>query len=163
MLLLFVMSVTLLSGWGCCTLLESLWGLLFWIFSGGAVVLGQNSLWSSPFQKSTIENTLLTQIGSASLKLKGSKCVLFPTKVSFLGHNVLKEEILLDSENMTKILSWLVPKSVCDVRGILGLESYYHCFIQNLSDRVQPHVVLTKNDKAFHWTEECQKVFNDIK
>ena len=31
---------------------------------------------------------VLTWIGSAGLKLKGSKCVLFSTKVSFLGHTL---------------------------------------------------------------------------
>ena len=35
---------------------------------------------------------VLTWIGSGSLKLKGSKYVLFSTKVSFLGHNLWKEK-----------------------------------------------------------------------
>ena len=31
---------------------------------------------------------VLTQLGSTVLKLKGSKCMLFSTKVSFLGHTL---------------------------------------------------------------------------
>ena len=50
-----------------------------------------------------------------------------------------------------------------DVRGILGLGSYYHCFIRNFSERVQPLVALTRKDKPFKWTELCQKAFDDIK
>ena len=106
---------------------------------------------------------VLTHIGSASLKLKPSKCVFFATKVSFLGHNLSKEGILPDPENMAKILNWPVPKTVRDVRGILGLGSYYCHFIRNFSERVQPLVNLTKKDKPFKWTEECQSAFEDIK
>ena len=72
---------------------------------------------------------MLTRIGSASLKLKPSKCVFFATKVSFLGHYLSKEGILPDPENVAKILNWPVPKTVRDVRGILGLGSYYCHFI----------------------------------
>ena len=72
---------------------------------------------------------VLTRIGSASLKLKPSKCVFFATKVSFLGHYLSKEGILPDPENVAKILNWPVPKTVRDVRGILGLGSYYCHFI----------------------------------
>ena len=50
-----------------------------------------------------------------------------------------------------------------DVRGILGLGSYYLCFIRNLSETVQPLMALTKRDKPFKWTEQCQKAFDDIK
>ena len=106
---------------------------------------------------------VLTHIGTAGLKLKPSKCVFFATKVSFLGHNLSKEGILPDPENVAKILNWPVPKTVCDVRGILGLGCYYHCFIRNFSERAQPLVNLTKKDKPFKWTEECQLAFEDIK
>ena len=84
-------------------------------------------------------------------------------KVSFLGHNLTKEGILPDPKNVTKILNWPVPKPVLDVRGILGLGSYYCCFIRNFSLRMQPLVALTKKDKPFKRTEQCQKTFDDIK
>ena len=48
---------------------------------------------------------VLTHIDSVGLKLKPSKCVLFATKVSFLGHNLSKEGILPDPENVAKILN----------------------------------------------------------
>ena len=106
---------------------------------------------------------VLTQIGSAGLKLKASKCVFFAMKVSFLGHNLTKEGILPDSENVAKILNWSVPKTVHDVTGILGLGGYYHHFIRNFSERVQPLVALTKKDKPFKCTEQYQKAFDNIK
>ena len=84
-------------------------------------------------------------------------------KVSFLCHNLTKEGILPDPKSVTKILNWPVPKTVYDVRGILGLGSYYHHLIRNCSERVQPLMALTKKDKPFKWTKQCQKAFDDIK
>ena len=106
---------------------------------------------------------MLTQLGSAGLELKPSKCVFFATKVSFLGHNLSEEGILPDPDNVAKILNWPVPQMVCDVRGILGLGSYYRLFMRNFSERVQPLVELTKKDKSFKWTEACQEALDDIK
>ena len=48
---------------------------------------------------------VLTQLGSVGLKVKGSKCVLFALKVSFMGHTLSEEGILLDLENVAKILN----------------------------------------------------------
>ena len=56
----------------------------------------------------------------------------------------MKEGIFPDPEKVAKILNWLVSKTVYDVRGILGLESYYCCFIRNFNDRVWALVALTK-------------------
>ena len=106
---------------------------------------------------------VLTQIGSAGLKFKASKCVFFAMKVSFLWHNLTKEGILPDPENVAKILNWPVLKTVHDVRGMLGLGSYYCHFIRNFSEMVQPLMALIKKDKPFKWTEQCQKAFDDIK
>ena len=106
---------------------------------------------------------MLTQLGSAGLKLKPSKCVFFATKMSFLGQNMSEEGILPDPDNVAKILNWPVPKTVCDVRGILGLGRYYCCFMRNFSGRVQALVELTKKDKPFKWTEACQEALDDIK
>ena len=67
--------------------------------------------------------------------VRENHCTFFLTvygdamNVSFLGHTLSKEEMLLDPENVTKILNWPVPKMVHEVRVILGLGSYYCCFI----------------------------------
>ena len=60
--------------------------------------------------------------------------MFFATKVSFLGHNLSEEGILPDPDNVAKILNWPVPKTLRDVRGILGLGSYYHHFMRNFSE-----------------------------
>ena len=75
----------------------------------------------------------------------------------------MKEGILPDSENVAKILNWPVPKTVNDVRCVLGLEIYYCHFIRNFRDRVWLIEALTKKHKPVKCTEECQKAFDNIK
>ena len=89
--------------------------------------------------------------------------MLFSSKVFFLGCTLSEEEILSDPENVAKILNWPVPKTVHDMRGILGLASYSWCFIQNFSNSMWPPVAVTKKNKPFHWIKEHQKAFDDIK
>ena len=93
---------------------------------------------------------MLTKIGSDNLKLKGSKWVCLSTKVTFLGHNLRKEGILPDSENVAKILNWPALKTVHDMRGILELRRYYCCLILHFSDRMRLLAALTKKDKPFY-------------
>lgn len=41
--------------------------------------------------------------------------------------------------------------------------SYYRRFIQNYSSVVRPLIELTKKNKSFDWTPECQTAFNTLK
>ena len=74
-----------------------------------------------------------------------------------------EDGILLDPDNMAKILNWPVSKMVHKGRCIQGLGSYYCHFIWDFSDWMWPLVVQTKRDKPFQWTKECQRAFQDIK
>ena len=55
------------------------------------------------------------------------------------------------------------PKTVREVRQIVGMGSYYRRFIQNYSSVVRPLTELTKKNKSFDWTPECQTAFNTLK
>ena len=87
------------------------------------IYLGDVIVFSKDFNEQ-VDNldTVLTETASAGLKLKARKCMFFTTKVSSLGHNLMNEGIFPHLENVAYIVSWPVPKTVCDVRGILGFE-----------------------------------------
>ena len=106
---------------------------------------------------------MLTRIGAAGLKLKPNKCVFFAPKVSFLGHIVSQDGVSPDPDNIAKIANWPTPKNVWEVRTILGMGNYYHRFVKDFSQRVQPLVALTKKNTQFKWSLECQAAFDDIK
>ena len=106
---------------------------------------------------------VLTWISAAGLKLKPSKSIFFAPNVSFLGHIVSQDGVSPDPGNIAKIASWPTPRNVCEVCGILGMGNYYHRFMKDFSQKVQPLVALTKKNNQFQWSLECQAAFDEIK
>ena len=49
------------------------------------------------------------------------------------------------------------------MQAILGMGNYYRIFIKDYSKKIQPLIQLTKKDKSFEWTAECQKSFDQLK
>jgi transposase InsO family protein len=106
---------------------------------------------------------VLGRIEQADLKLKPRKCSLLKKSVGFLGHVVSAEGILPNKANIEKILSWSTPKTVTDVRAVLGLGSYYRRHIRDYSKKMLPLIELTKKNKKFEWTPECQAALDNLK
>ena len=103
------------------------------------------------------------RIRSANLKLKPRKCSLFQTSVRFLGHVISGEGVLPNPENVQRLADWPVPKRVKNVRAFLGLGNYYRRFVKNYSQLVKPLTELTKKNRVFFWTDECQTAFDALK
>jgi len=106
---------------------------------------------------------VLQRISDAGLKLKPEKCKIFKPEVTFLGHVVSANGIQPNPDNISKILSWPVPKTVSEVRQILGMGSYYRRFIKDFSLMVKPLTELTKKANAFIWSKYCQEAFENLK
>ena len=80
-----------------------------------------------------------------------------------MGHILSKDGVSPDPDNIIKIVNWPTPKNVHDVQGILGIGNYYHIFVKDFSQKFQPLIELTKKNKPFRWTQECQTAFDEIK
>ena len=74
----------------------------------------------------------------AGLKLKPSKCHFFDTQVTFLGHVLTPDGVLIDCENVEKIKTWPVPTCVTDVQATLGMGNYCFSLYRNLSHALGP-------------------------
>ena len=61
-------------------------------------------------------------------KLK--KCEFWLDKVSFLGHVVTKDDILVGLGKVDAVANWRRPNTVTEIRSFLGLASYYRRFIE---------------------------------
>jgi hypothetical protein len=102
-------------------------------------------------------------IESAGLKLNKEKSHFFQHKVTFLGHSISANGNQPDIHNMDKIRNQPAPRTVRQVRGFLGMVSYYRSFIKNYAHVAEPLTALTRKNVRFNWTPNCQKAFEHLR
>ena len=73
----------------------------------------------------------LELLRSQQLVAKKSKYLFGQTTIDYLGHVISNKALAVDPGKIIVIQQWPVPKSVKDVRGFLGLTSYYRHFIHH--------------------------------
>ena len=72
-------------------------------------------------------------------------------------------KISMDPTKLEGIRDWPVPTTVKQVQSSLGFGNFYRKFISHYSDLAKPLNDLTKKDKKFEWTIECQNAFDLLK
>ena len=65
-------------------------------------------------------------------------------------------------ENIRAILEWPSPNNITELRGFIGIWTYYRKFVKGLSKLTSPLTDLTKKD-AFKLNEEAGKAFQKMK
>ena len=68
----------------------------------------------------------------------------------------------MDPIKLDGIQDWPIPSMVKQVQSFLGFWNFYRKFISHYSDISKPLNDLTKKDKKFEWTEECQTSFETL-
>ena len=102
---------------------------------------------------------VLSRLQEHKLYAKFSKCEFWLKKVPFLGHVLSDKGISVDLSKVQEVLDWKAPTSVHEVRGFLGLASYYRRFILDFSKIAKPMTRLLQKDVKFVWTPECETNF----
>ena len=106
---------------------------------------------------------LFERLKLTNLKLKPSKCKLIQRSVKFLGYVVSDEGLSTDPDKVEAVANWPTPVKLREVRGFLGLCGYYRRFVRQFSDIAAPLHAMTKKNRVFEWTADCQKAFNMLK
>ena len=107
--------------------------------------------------------------GKARLKLKPSKCEFFKSRITYLGHIVLKEGIATDPKKIKAIQLWPRPTTVTEVRKFTRLTNYYRKFIHGYAKVARPlHDLASgknakKKNSSVEWTTDCEVAFHKLK
>jgi len=122
--------------------------------------------------------TLLTEHG---LKAKRAKCAWACQKVDFGSFNIDKDGIHAQEHMTRAVMDWPQPENSQDVRGFLGLTSYYRKFIEHYAHIVMPFYTIGTPPKGkkdvgrrrgeprrvrhtpFAWDRELQQAFDTLK
>ena len=122
--------------------------------------------------------TLLTEHG---LKAKRAKCAWACQKVDFCGFDIDKDGIHAQEHKTRAVMDWPQPENSKDVRGFLGLTSYYRKFIEHYAHIAMPLYAIGTPPKGkgdvgrrrgeprrvrhtpFAWDRECQHAFDTLK
>jgi hypothetical protein len=98
------------------------------------------------------------RIRKAGLKLRIDKCKFCFSEIEFLGYIIGKDGIKTDEKKIEKIKKYPRPTSITELKGFLGLASYYRRFIKEFSKIAKP---LNDLMKGINYTREVkQKIQN---
>ncbi|GKC70107.1 putative reverse transcriptase domain-containing protein [Tanacetum coccineum] len=106
---------------------------------------------------------ILEFLKEENLSAKFSKCEFLLREVQFLGHVINGDGIHVDPSKIEAVKNWEAPRTPTEVRSFLGLEGYYHRFIENFSKIAKPLTVLTQKSKTYDWGEEQENAFRTLK
>nr|XP_016502050.1 PREDICTED: uncharacterized protein LOC107820302 [Nicotiana tabacum] len=87
--------------------------------------------------------TVLQTLREQRLYAKFSKCKFWLASVSFLGHVVSKDGIMVDSKKTKAVEKWPRPTSPTEIHSFLRLAGNYRHFVQDFSRIAAPLTKLT--------------------
>lgn len=116
-------------------------------------ILIYNSSWNDHLKHLGIVLSILEE---QKFYAKRSKCEFGMTKILYLVQIISNEGVKVDQQKIAAIQNWSTPTNLTQLRGFLGLCSYYRRFIRGFSAMAAPLAELTRKG-AFVWDEEAQK------
>ncbi|CAB0040138.1 unnamed protein product [Trichogramma brassicae] len=105
----------------------------------------------------------LDRLRMANLVLQTDKVHLLHKEAGFLGHIVSEKGVEPDPRKVEATSNWPRPTNVKQIRQYLGTTGYYRRFIKDYARIASPLSNLTKKNKPFEWTEECETSFLTLK
>jgi hypothetical protein len=89
------------------------------------------------------------RLGENNLKIKLQKCHFGMPIVKFLGHVVGQHGISVDPDKISAIKNWALPTNISELRGYLGITSYYRRFIEGFGKIALPLTQMLEANKLF--------------
>jgi len=129
-----------------------------------AVYLDDIIIYSRTFEQHVDHLRLVFEaLRTATLKIKLKKGFFCFPNIAFLGHIVGRNGISPDPTKVEKIKNFPEHTNLKELRGALGLFSYYRKFVKDFSRIAKPLLILLKKDTSFEWTNKQQNAFDYLK
>ncbi len=106
---------------------------------------------------------VFTQLREQRLYLSAKKVDILSTSMDCLGHVIDCRGLHADSDKMTRIRDWPVPRNWHEVQRFLGLVQYLAHFMPDVSAYTGPMSSMMRNGQTFFWRPIHQKCFDQIK
>jgi transposase InsO family protein len=106
---------------------------------------------------------VLQRLRDAGLQASLGKCEFHKQNTRFLGFIVSTDGIQVDPAKTAVVRDWEQPTTVRGVQSFLGFCNFYRRFIDKYSRICKPLHRLTMKDVPYHWTEECEEAFQELK
>ena len=106
---------------------------------------------------------VLDRLQKLNLFLKPSKFIFEIRRIEFLGVILENGTVMMDPIKVSGVREWKVLTNVTENRAFQGFANFYRRFIPNFSKIARPLNDLLKTGVKWHWEEERQKAFEEIK
>ena len=106
---------------------------------------------------------VLTLCEENELFIKPQKCKLGYPEVEWVGHVLSENGQAVNQAKIRAVVEWDTPQSVTQVRGFLGLCSYYRKFVKGFASKAIPLQKLLKKESKFCWNQEAEASFQELK
>ena len=87
-----------------------------------------------------------------------SKCSFVQEQVKYLGHIITAKGVRADLKKINSMIQWPRPENVKQLKGFLGLTSYYRRFFKGYGAIAKPLTILLKKNR-FKWGKEVEDAF----
>ena len=109
---------------------------------------------------------VLERLRQEGLLLKPSKCAFGLRKTEFLGHIVGEGNVEPANDKVDAVRNWPVPKTVTQLRSLLGLTNYYRQFVPGYAATCQPLYKLTGGkggNRGLVWDDKARAALEELK
>lgn len=108
-------------------------------------------------------NIVLGRLRQAGMTCNLGKCEFLCKQVKMLGYIISTEGIATDPDKVRSIKEFPKPTKIKQIRAFLGLCNFYRKFIPNYSQHIVPLCKLLKKGVKWHWGQEEEEAFTNIK
>lgn len=104
------------------------------------------------------------RLRNAGLTINVLKSRFCQRTIRYLGYVLSEKGLSVDASKIQPVLDYSTPKTVKDIRRLLGLAGFYQKFIRNYSEITTPiSDLLKKNRKTFTWSEAADLALGKLK